>query len=115
MTNNQKKKKTEWSEAESASQQLLEAWNSLKKKIIASLINLDSFKSNQELVNERYEKRLRKKKREIRVLEEEFEFLDKILLELNEKVSNIKSTVVSKELVLSILDKRYGRFIKDRE
>src|SRR5437762_13959755 len=76
---NKKKKKTE---------EVLETWNSLKEKISSLLSDLDSFKVNQEVIIERYEKKLRVKSKDFEELDREHEDLTNYVSEVRRKVVN---------------------------
>jgi archaellum component FlaC len=85
-------------------EEVLEAWSSLKSKINALLSDLDSFKANQEVIIERYEKKLRDKSKEFEELEEGYKDLANFVSEVRRKVVN--SPNISQQSVLDILNRR---------
>ena len=85
--------------------EIIEVWTTLKDKITALLSDLDSFKSNQEVIMERYEKKIKEKNKEMTKLEEEFKDLSGLVAKVRKEVAT-GSANVSRQLILDILNRR---------
>ena len=91
----QKKKKTE----------IIEVWGRLKEKITVLLSDLDSFKSNQEVIIERYEKKLREKSKESEEWEKDYKELNDLVTEVRRAIGSI-SDYNQQQKLLDILNRR---------
>ena len=77
----------------------------MKEKITTLLSDLDSFKSNQEVIIERYEKKITEKIREIERWEKDYEEMAEVVGEIR-NMAVTAYNVVGKQQILDILNKK---------
>ena len=97
MTGSEQKKKK--------NSKLIEVWGRLKEKILVLLSDLDSFKSNQEVIIERYEKKLREKSKEAEEWEKDYKELNDLVTEVRRAIGAINDYNQQQKL-LDILNRR---------